>query len=352
MDDVMKCVRRLFVGLALTATAWTPCRAQDAERELLMRGRDLAADEVTKLEQTASDNPDDLSSRVQLLGHYFDQIFSSPDANAAHQKLVLWLIDRHPDSTLHQQPETHILDSMNPAGYTEAKRLWIETVKANDRNAQVAANAADFFLLSDPAAAEGLLIQAEQIEPDSTKWIIKLGHLYELRSHRARGDKKLILAKKALDEFERALDKLDDQQTFFLLADVAALAFDSGDDEKAKKYATQLLERNKEAKNNWNSGNAIHHGNLILGRVALRGGDVEQAKAHLLQAGATSGSPQLNSFGPNMALAKELLEKGERDVVLEYFGLCAKFWDRKELKTWAADVHSGASPDFGANLVY
>ena len=61
-------------------------------------------------------------------------------------------------------------------------------------------------------------------------------------------------------------------------------------------------------------------------KLALQAGDVEEAKRRLLAAGKTSGSPALRSFGPNMALAEKLLEKGERDVVLEYFELCKKFW--------------------------
>ena len=85
-------------------------------------------------------------------------------------------------------------------------------------------------------------------------------------------------------------------------------------------------------------------------------GDIERAKEHLLAAGNTSGSPQLNSFGPNMTLAKELLEQGERDVVLEYFRLCAKFWKSRShlgtLEEWANQVKAGMVPDFGANLRY
>ena len=80
--------------------------------------------------------------------------------------------------------------------------------------------------------------------------------------------------------------------------------------------------------------------------------DVELAKRHLLEAGKVSGSPQLGSFGPNMRLAADLLERGEREVVLEYFRLCASFWPRDELKDWAALVEGGRTPDFGANLIY
>lgn len=104
----------------------------------------------------------------------------------------------------------------------------------------------------------------------------------------------------------------------------------------------------------WNFGNAVHKGNLTLGRVALRAGDIEAAKKFLLEAGRAPGSPQLNSFGPNMTLAKELLEKGEHDAVLEYFQLCAAFWemDRGRLREWSPLVEKGVIPDFGANLLY
>ncbi|HEV3240561.1 MAG TPA: RNA polymerase subunit sigma-24, partial [Casimicrobiaceae bacterium] len=78
------------------------------------------------------------------------------------------------------------------------------------------------------------------------------------------------------------------------------------------------------------------------------------AKQFLLKAGATRGSPQLDSFGPNMSLAKDLLEKGERDTVLQYFELCRKFWklDYGNLDRWAQEVGAGKIPEFGANLVY
>ena len=62
----------------------------------------------------------------------------------------------------------------------------------------------------------------------------------------------------------------------------------------------------------------------------------------------------MNSFGPNMSLAKDLLEKGERDTVLQYFELCRKFWtmDYGKLDEWSQEVRAGKIPRFGANLVY
>jgi hypothetical protein len=81
---------------------------------------------------------------------------------------------------------------------------------------------------------------------------------------------------------------------------------------------------------------------------------VETAKARLLDAGKTPGSPQLDSFGPNMELAHELLQKGEKDVVLQYFDLCAKFWTMggASLDSWRQTVKAGGTPDFGPSLNY
>ncbi len=78
-------------------------------------------------------------------------------------------------------------------------------------------------------------------------------------------------------------------------------------------------------KENWNYGNAIHIANTFLGLIAMKNGDVEKAKKHLIASALTPGSPQLKSFGPNMLLAKELLKINERRIVLQYLKMCGHF---------------------------
>jgi hypothetical protein len=140
------------------------------------------------------------------------------------------------------------------------------------------------------------------------------------------------------------------------LTDAAVAAMGRGDLEQASRYANTALARVPARRGKWYYGNVVHHANLVLGMAALRSGDLERARQGLLAAGKTPGSPQLNSFGPNMRLALELLQRGERAVVLEYLRLCASFWesDQKygQLKRWARMIEAGKLPDFGANLVY
>jgi len=144
-------------------------------------------------------------------------------------------------------------------------------------------------------------------------------------------------------------------QRFDGLAAAAKAAFDSGDLNAAEGYAKELLADAPSYPKSWNYGNAIFFGNMVLGRVALRRDkNVALASNFLLASGKTPGSPQLNSFGPNMSLAKDLLAAGERDTVLAFFRECGLFWKNQfsKLDQWTAMVKGGGEPEFGANLVY
>jgi len=141
----------------------------------------------------------------------------------------------------------------------------------------------------------------------------------------------------------------------FLALDARAESLvEGGDGPRAAAFARELLDLAELYRDDPNYGNAVHKGHLVLGRVALMNGDVSTARSELLLAGGTPGSPQLDSFGPNMRLAKELLEAGENGVVLEYFELCRRFWmmGSQELARWSAAIHESRMPDFGPNLRY
>ena len=62
----------------------------------------------------------------------------------------------------------------------------------------------------------------------------------------------------------------------------------------------------------------------------------------------------MNSCGLNTSLAKDLLEKGKRDVVLENFWLCRTLRraDMGKLDDWSRDVRAGGMPSFGPNVDY
>lgn len=103
---------------------------------------------------------------------------------------------------------------------------------------------------------------------------------------------------------------------------------------------------------NWNYGNAIHDANTALGMDALRRSDVTAAAGYLISSAASPGSPTLNSFGPTMILAKEVLEAGRRDAVESYLSGVERFWrmNNGELERWKKDLAAGRTPDFDMQL--
>jgi len=144
------------------------------------------------------------------------------------------------------------------------------------------------------------------------------------------------------------------EERFYALNDVAKESFTVGKVEDARKYAQELMTLLPKYRSNWNYGNAVQDANLVLGRIAVKEGHLNEAKQYLIAAGNSPGSPQMNSFGPNVSLAKDLLEKGEKEVVIQYLELCRKFWrmDRGRLDKWIQEIKDGKIPDFGANLIY
>ena len=146
----------------------------------------------------------------------------------------------------------------------------------------------------------------------------------------------------------------NETERFYALNRAAKRALKDGQTDQARKLAEELAGLAPKFKGDWNYGNAIQDANQVLGRIALAAGRLDEAKQRLLASGDSPGSPQMNSFGPNMQLAKDLIQKGEKDVVLEYFERCRKFWTlgQDRLTAWSESVRIGVMPAFGANLDY
>ncbi len=162
----------------------------------------------------------------------------------------------------------------------------------------------------------------------------------------------------ATARYEKAMQELaaarTDEARFYALDAAQREAFTAGKYADAKGYAEEQARLLPKFRANWNYGNAVQDINITLGRLAARDGRYEEAGDYLLKSADSDGSPQMNSFGPNMLLARDLLQADRRAVVLEYFGLCSRFWkkDNGKLEEWSKTVRDHGMPDFGANLDY
>ena len=320
--------------------------------EWLMAGIRLTATEATTLENALEKEPENLEYRATLVAYYTGARHGSSNAAASYREHALWILRNHPASSVAGLPHVRLDPMLDAKAYREAVQIWDEHIQAHPSHIEILSNAASFFTIAEKDRTEEYLTKLRQIDPDNPEWCDRLGHLYALGSYTSAGPD-VAQAKKSLASYEEAMRKgKGDRRLSLWLEEAALAAVWAGELEKAERYATDVLSSAVEGRPSWNFGNALHHGNLVLGHVALRRGDVEAAGRFLIRAGKTPGSPQLNSFGPNMALALELAKKGQLEVVIEYMKQCKSFWNGPELGNWLSEVEQGVVPDFGANLNY
>lgn len=213
-------------------------------------------------------------------------------------------------------------------------------------------------------AAERRLKQAEAANPTNSKWPDQLGLLYFLHVADDGTPVSRAWARASLAQYGRATllagqwmvrtRHVPPSSGAPVSDKIAKMAFAAGDYDRARRCAVALLQvgQNQGQGVVDPDGDHIHTANLILGRLALHDGDTAQAERYLLAMGRVSGSPSLDSFGPNMRLAKDLLAAGRRDTVLAYFDECGRFWKYPQLAEWRVDVVQGRTPHFDANLYY
>ncbi len=133
---------------------------------------------------------------------------------------------------------------------------------------------------------------------------------------------------------------------FYSLDDKITEAFKANDFVKVKELAKENLDLATVYRCNWNFGNAIHDTNRVLGLVSLKNGDIDAAVGYLLKAGKSTGSPQLDTFGPELDLANELLQLGKVDAVTSYLKDIKSFWEMNngQIDTWLAEIEKGEKP--------
>ncbi len=259
---------------------------------------------------------------------------------------ILWIIEHAPESSIAGSQCAHLDYHTEGAAYELARQLWLSQIETHPENIEILGNAASFLTLSDRTKCGELLRRAKTLEPDNPRWTERLAHLYSLEMKGKDPAARRDWAAMAQADYESGLGLYRDERVRLgRLPDLADAAFEAGNYAKARTYASELVSRADTLQRE----EATFYGNQVLGRLALVDGNVDGAKAHLLASAETKGSPSLCSFGPSMVLARELLARGERDVVLDYLQRCSSFWQHgaDQLSRWARAIERGKTPDFG-----
>lgn len=305
----------------------------------------LSPAERDALDTRIGEDPTNLRARLRRVGYdFYHQRSRSHDLE--------WLVRHHPDLKLSIFETFRHEDDAE--AYERLRALWLEHLREQPDNLTFLSRAAALSSLDHPDDAERWLVRRVEISPSSTTLSDLI--LFYLRAARFSGaPERRNLGIRAVMAGDRAIGLAEDAYTAqSLLSKVAEAAIFAEDHARAESAANALLGGAPRFADTWAYGNFLHQGHIVLGQVALARGDLPLASRHLREAGTTPGSPQLDSFGPDLALASELLAQGVRDEVIGYLVDCKAFWkslDVRQLDTWCTRIRAGETfvieRDFG-----
>jgi hypothetical protein len=309
---------------------------------LLYTGKSLSKGKAEELETGLRKTPDKVDDRLVLIGYYSANGKTSLDRTRLRTH-VLWMVETHPEHPATAEPSLRDLPD-DPEANAQIVTIWRKNIELRSDNLAVLKNAEKFFFSKDPVEAERLIQHIAEKEPNNREWPNELAQLYRMfgipgrtisdPGERAEEAYKRVLA---LTRGTAAREALP--------GDMAAAAFKVGDFKGAALLAKIHLQSTDHT--------APQRANTILGRVAIRIGDLAGAKQYLLDSGSPRAGRDVSLAGPTMVLAKELLEEGESQTVLQYLDSCLTLWPRGEevLHIWMADIKNGKMPKFG-NLAF
>lgn len=157
---------------------------------------------------------------------------------------------------------------------------------------------------------------------------------------------------KQSEMLEQIYSQCSEKDGFAILPILSKSLIRANNYSRAEKYAHLMLELSTKYNSSWVYGDVIHDGNMVLGMVALKNGNIPTAKQFLLKSARSPGSYQIQYLGPNMMLAKELLASGEKEVVLTYLQEIRSIWTHRndDLNKWIEMIKAGISPSFSGHL--
>ncbi len=300
--------------------------------------RSMSKAKATELENELKKTPDKIEARLGLIG-YYSWNEQSPADRLRLRTHVLWVIENRPDHAA--AAESSLRDLLDdPEGNAMIQDGWNRNLETRGEEMDVLKNAEKFYFSKDPARAELLLRKLFQKDPDNPFWASELTKLYSLFGVPGFGPRDS--EERALEAYRRVLELTRNPLARQALAgDMADTEFRSGDYAASARLAEIHLKSSDRS--------AVQRAHTILGRVALRKGDVAAARGHLLDSASPESARYIAAYSPMLTLAKEMLEKGERDIVVEYLEKCVPLWPRGEsvLQIWITDIRNGRTPDFG-----
>jgi hypothetical protein len=308
------------------------------------------------LEGIAITFPYDLAVRILLIGFYFSQMGQSTTLYFNWRKHILWLVEHWPASEVFERGESYLFERADRESYFKARELWLSHIGSNPESVPILSNAARYLAVSDCDVSEALFRKCQTLDPGNPLWVKMIAHVLDLQTRapefkKANGQAlRTVLMK--LEECLKLAHSCESRLAILPL--IAKAALEGKELQRCDAYASELLDLGNASEVDILRKCYVQHALILLGRAALKEGTIDVAKKRLKEAGNLDGPKTLNAFQPFMSLAKELLEEGEKDTVIEYLRSCDDHWidENHTFCQWIHKIENGQVPEFGAKLLY
>jgi hypothetical protein len=323
--------------------------------------------QVRSLEAKLVANQNDVESRKTLLQHYGHyQTKQTPVVEAALLQHRLWFIKNRPElgdaeifgwwpPALSQKTQTSIRDA------------WLAAVEKSKDDATVRLNAIDYMMArSFNTEAEKMIGEGIATAPSNYKYPLLMTELItrQVKKDTPEAEKKVLGTKVlgygktalSLIKKERSMERDRDRRE--LLKSIASAAIAADELDLAAAFATELILDFGQSADEPDYDNVTHIGNVALGRVELRKGNIDKAKEYLLVSmRAPLRQPTNYLIKIDTRLARELYDKGVKNEVLEFLTLGLELNHLKTdpklyedeisaIKLWQEKIKQGVKPSF------
>jgi hypothetical protein len=382
----------IFASIALSAF-WPNGQSSVLSSMKTMRlqekGAALSESEAAALERKLENNENDLDARRKLIAYYGTRADDDETAAANAQQHGFWIIENKPDVIDYWVMSFYRFFSKHnhPEEYERAKTMWLAHIERDPENLVLLENASHFLEWGDPERSTELLQKLHELDSKNPEWPERIAEdifeewmfqdeaaigqgeeeriskaelekaiRYYEAAHRltlAGGDRNI--AGQAAGIYERIVEGVAKKILPGLVPGVAFgeefriqmayLAVEVGDYEKAESLAQELLESEGPA---WSTHNMIYTRHNVLGLIAIDHDDVAEAKEHLLLSIDSLNPRHIFLFPPALQLPRELGERGELETVQKYleFFEATGHGQPPQLRYWLRDLRAGKKPDF------
>jgi hypothetical protein len=182
---------------------------------------------------------------------------------------------------------------------------------------------------------ERWLRRTMELAPPGEEWKSPLGVALQTKANRT------IDPKEKMRLLREALALVAEPAKPGVLSNLTVAEFDAGDDAAAESNAQQLL--TSAPKN----PNAYNLAQTVLGRIAAAKGDLKEAKTRLMASITMPAGINNAVFQPNMTLAQDIYDSGDRDGVIQFLEASRALWkfDRGRIDRMISFVKKAPSAD-------